>query len=71
MTIQESGGTVKAVQRGVELIKGMLPEINQDEIEESRKGNLESVLHKSDQLLRILIGEIVNETERNECRTAL
>src|SRR5260370_42635431 len=29
MTIQESGGTVKAVQRGVELIKEMLPEINQ------------------------------------------
>jgi arabinonate dehydratase len=29
MTIQDSGGTVKAVQRGVELIKAMLPEINQ------------------------------------------
>src|SRR5260370_38585361 len=29
MTIQESGGTVKAVQRGVELIKQMLPQLNQ------------------------------------------
>ena len=28
MMIPESGGTVKAVQRGVELIKEMLPEIN-------------------------------------------
>jgi len=29
MTIQDSGGTVKAVQRGVELIKEMLPDVNQ------------------------------------------
>ncbi|MBV8814014.1 MAG: altronate dehydratase [Verrucomicrobia bacterium] len=29
MTIQESGGTVKAVERGVSLIKEMLPQVNQ------------------------------------------
>jgi altronate hydrolase len=29
MTIQDSGGTVKAIQRGVALIKEMLPEVNQ------------------------------------------
>lgn len=28
MTIQESGGTVKAVSRGIELINGMLPQVN-------------------------------------------
>ncbi|MGA8660219.1 MAG: altronate dehydratase family protein [Chthoniobacterales bacterium] len=28
MTIQESGGTVKAVHRGIELIHGMLPQVN-------------------------------------------
>jgi altronate hydrolase len=29
MTIQESGGTVKAVERGISLIKEMLPQVNQ------------------------------------------
>ena len=33
MTIQDSGGTRKTVERGVELIKEMLPEANQVERE--------------------------------------
>jgi len=43
-----------------------MPEVNQDEIEKSRKANLENKIHKSDQLLRILIGEIINETEPSQ-----